>query len=161
MALGANLGDRAGSIAAALARLCAGPEIRLVRASALYETPPWGDPDQPAYLNAAALVATALPPEGLLARCLAVEAALGRSRDTARRWGPRLIDLDVLFYDAVTLDRPGLVLPHPRMMQRAFVLVPLAEIDPDRLIAGRRVAAAAAAADATGVTRLPDPPQPA
>lgn len=149
--LGSNIGDRAGLLDRALAMLCDGPAIRLVARSSLYETAPWGDTDQDAFLNACAMVETTLPPRALLDRCLTVEAALGREREKQRRWGPRLIDLDVLFHDDGPVDEPGLVLPHPRLFERAFVLVPLAEIAGDRVVDGRRLADAAAAIDRSDV----------
>ena len=154
LGLGANLGDRAGAIRRALDLLDATDAIAVTARSALYETPPWGDPDQPAYLNACALVETALSPQALLARCIATERALGRERDPARRWGPRAIDIDVLFYGDLALETPGLTLPHPRLFERAFVLVPLAEIAGDRTVAGRRIADAARTVDRTGIARL-------
>ncbi len=155
LGLGGNLGDPAAAIAAALDALDACDGVRVAARSSLYRTPPWGDPDQPDFVNACALVATTLAPEALLALCLHVERGLGRAREKTRRWGPRLIDVDLLDYEGVTLECAALTLPHPRMMARAFVLVPLAEIAPRRVIAGRSVAEAAAAADAAGMTRLP------
>ena len=94
------------------------------------------------------------PPRALLDRALAVERTLGRDRTKERRWGPRTIDIDLLAYDDAAIDEPGLILPHPRLFERAFVLVPLAEIVPDRIIAGQRVADAAARIDKTGVEKL-------
>lgn len=149
--LGGNLGDVAATFEAAIARLAAGG-CRLAARSSNWSTPPWGFTDQPAFVNAAIAVETALDPHALLTLCLATEAALGRVRTV--RWGPRVIDLDLLDVAGVTLDEPDLVLPHPRIAERAFVLVPLAEIVPDRVIAGRTVAAMAAAIDRTGIVRL-------
>lgn len=150
--LGSNLGDRAAIIAAALAGLD-GAGVRVTARSALYETAPWGDTDQGPFLNACALVETALAPRALLARCLAIERDLGRARDKARRWGPRAIDLDILYHGAARIAQDGLVIPHPRLFERAFVLVPLAEIAGDRVVAGRRIADAARAIDRSGVVR--------
>ncbi len=152
--LGSNLGDRAATIAAALG-LLDGAGVRVTARSSLYETAPWGDADQGPFLNACALVETALSPHALLARCLGIERALGRARDKARRWGPRVIDLDILFFGDLTLTQDGLAIPHPRLFERAFVLTPLAEIAGDRVIAGRRVADAAEAIGREGVTRYP------
>lgn len=152
LGLGSNLGDRAAMLEAAVAGLAATPGLTVVGRSALYETPPWGEIDQPAFLNAALAVHTRLGPHELLDACLAVERALGRVRD--RRWGPRTIDIDIVDYDALELDEPGLTLPHPRLTERAFVLIPLAEIAPDRVVAGRPVRDWAAAVDGSGVTRL-------
>jgi 2-amino-4-hydroxy-6-hydroxymethyldihydropteridine diphosphokinase len=154
LGLGGNLGDPAAAIAAALGLLAADGAVTVTARSRLYRTAPWGDPDQPPFLNACALVETALAPRALLDRCLAVERALGRARDKTRRWGPRLIDVDLLFHGDAVVDEPGLTLPHPRLFERAFVLEPLAEIAPDRLVAGRRIAEAAAALGAEGVTPL-------
>lgn len=154
LGLGANLGDRAATLDTALARLGDGGDIRLLRRSSLYETAPWGDPDQGPFLNICALVETRLSARALLIRCLAVEAELGRARIKARRWGPRLIDIDILFFGEAVLDEPDLTVPHPRLFERAFVLIPLAEIAADRIVAGRRIGEAAAAVDAAGVTRL-------
>jgi 2-amino-4-hydroxy-6-hydroxymethyldihydropteridine diphosphokinase len=127
LALGANLGDRAGAIERALALLeveC-GPLSR----SSLCETAPWGDVDQPAFLNAVASGHTALAPLALLRRCKQIEVDLGRV--ASRRWGPRAIDVDLIAYDGLLLATPDLSLPHPRLHERAFVLVPLVEIAPD------------------------------
>lgn len=157
LCLGANLGDREGAIRQALALWTAPPDTRLRACSGIYDTPPWGDPDQPRFLNACALVETALTPQAALARCLEVEKTLGRAREKTRRWGPRAIDVDLLFHGESRLDEPGLTLPHPRMFARAFVMIPLAEIAPDRRIDGRRVAEAAAALDGAGVVRIADP----
>lgn len=149
--LGSNLGDRAATIAAALG-LLDGAGVRVTARSSLYETAPWGDADQGPFLNACALVETALPPHALLARCLEIERTLGRARDKTRRWGPRVIDLDVLFFGDLTLAQDGLAIPHPKLFERAFVLTPLAEIAGDRVIGGRRIADAAAAVGRAGVT---------
>lgn len=128
IALGSNLGDRAANLQAALAALRrAGLAVR--RVSRLIETAPVGKTDQPDFLNAAAEIETDLPPEPLLALLLRTEAALGRVR--AERWGPRVIDLDLLFYDGRIVNTPDLVLPHPRLHERRFVLAPLAELAPD------------------------------
>lgn len=151
IALGSNLGDRARLIAAALERLDRLPGTRVVASSALYETDPIGPPGQPPYLNAAAAVRTSLDPRGLLEACLRIETDLGRVR--GERWGPRTIDLDLLLHGRANIDEPGLRLPHPRLTERAFVLVPLAEIAPEALVGGRTVAAWAREADAGGVRR--------
>lgn len=107
---------------------------RLVGASAVYETAPVGEVDQPAFLNAVALVETALGPRETLDSLLEMERACGRVRDPARRWGPRTIDLDLLFHGASVVDEPGLSLPHPRIADRRFVLEPLVDVAPDILI---------------------------
>lgn len=156
--LGGNVGDVRETLDRAVAAFCDGAEVRLLARSADYETPPWGVTDQPAFVNLCLRVATDRPPRDLLRRALAVEASLGRDRASARRWGPRPVDIDILAYGDVVLDEPDLHLPHPRMAERAFVLVPLAEIAPDWVIGGVRVADLAARIDASGVTRLPDRP---
>jgi 2-amino-4-hydroxy-6-hydroxymethyldihydropteridine diphosphokinase len=153
LGLGANLGDREASILRALELLCEGGAARVIARSPLYETAPWGDLDQGPFLNACALIETSLEPLPLLAHCLGVESALGRDRKTGRRWGPRMIDIDVLYFGDVVADAPALTLPHPRMMERAFVLAPLTDIAPDKIIGGRRVADALADIGAEGVTR--------
>jgi 2-amino-4-hydroxy-6-hydroxymethyldihydropteridine diphosphokinase len=154
--LGSNLGDKAANIEAAIRLLGSSADLQLISRSRLYRTEPWGDADQDWFLNACALVETALDPHVLLARCLATEDRLGRTRDGARRWGPRVIDLDLLFYGDVELDEAGLTLPHPRLFERAFVIVPLAEIAGDREISGQRVGDAAGTIDRGGV-RLWEP----
>jgi len=126
--LGSNLGDRDASLRAALDALAATPGVRVRRVSAFRETEPVGGPPQGAFLNAAAEIETDLPPRALLDRLLAIESSLGRRREV--RWGPRLIDLDLLLYDDLVVDEPGLRVPHPLMHERRFVLGPLAEINP-------------------------------
>ena len=152
--LGGNVGDVRATLAQAIARFADGKDVRLTARSSDYATPPWGVTDQPPFINCAIAVATALSPKALLARALEVERALGRDRAHEQRWGPRRIDIDLLAYDDVALDEPGLTLPHPRLFERAFVLVPLVEIVPERLIGGVPVRTALARIDATGVTRL-------
>jgi len=128
--LGANLGEREGSIRRA-AEL-----IGARRLSSIIETEPWGMVDQPDFLNAVAELETDAGPGPLLDRLLEVERELGRVRD-GTRWGPRLIDLDLLVYGAVTSESEGLTLPHPRLHERLFVLIPLAELAPDLVVPGR------------------------
>ena len=126
--LGSNLGDRAANLAEARRRLNESGQI--VAASSIYETDPWGvDPGQPVYLNQVVSIATPLPPADLLMVLLRIELDMGRVRTGPG--APRLIDLDLLLYGDQVIDEPGLTLPHPRMCERAFVLVPLAEIAPD------------------------------
>jgi 2-amino-4-hydroxy-6-hydroxymethyldihydropteridine diphosphokinase len=155
LALGGNIGDVRATFERAIAMLCADDTVRLVARSSDYRTPPWGVTDQPAFINAAIIVATSLTPHALLARAQNVEVALGRNRASERRWGPRPIDIDILAYDDVTLCEPDLTLPHPHLFERAFVLLPLAEIASGRVIAGRRVSEAFSAVDASGVEKLP------
>ena len=132
LGVGANLGDAAATVSAALARLDRLPQTRLLQASRLYRTPAWGVTDQPDFVNAAARVETRLSPRALLEALLALERAFGRVRatDGSGRWGPRSLDLDMLLYADLRIDAPGLQLPHPQMHRRAFVLVPLLEIAP-------------------------------
>jgi 2-amino-4-hydroxy-6-hydroxymethyldihydropteridine diphosphokinase len=134
--LGANLGDREATLRRALALLAEDPEISVLAVSSLRETDPVGYVEQPRFLNGAAAVETALPARELLARLLAVELALGRTRD-GRRFGPRTIDLDLLLYGDEAIDEPGLTVPHPRLHERRFALEPLAELDPSLLVRGR------------------------
>lgn len=129
LGLGSNLGDRAQNLQRAVDLLNAEAGIRVVGASSVWETDPVGGPSQPDYLNAAVAVETDLAPLDLLLACQRAEAALGRVRDV--RWGPRTIDVDVLLIDALAVDDPALTVPHPRMTERAFVLLPLLELDPD------------------------------
>ena len=132
--LGSNLGDREATLGAALDLL--GRRVDLVAVSTVRETDPWGDADQPRYLNAVAAVDTDLSPRRLLEVLLGVERELGRER-TGRRYGPRTIDLDLLVYGDEVVDEPGLTVPHPRLHERRFVLEPLAELDPALVVPGR------------------------
>jgi 2-amino-4-hydroxy-6-hydroxymethyldihydropteridine diphosphokinase len=134
--LGANLGDREATIRAALERLDGEEGIEVVRVSSLRETDPVGYEDQPPFLNGVAELDTELAPGELLERLLAVERDLGRVRQ-GPRYGPRTIDLDLLLYGDALVDEPGLEIPHPRMTERRFVLEPLAELDPERVVPGR------------------------
>jgi 2-amino-4-hydroxy-6-hydroxymethyldihydropteridine diphosphokinase len=139
LALGSNLGDRLATLQRAVDLLGARPGIAVRRSSRVYETEPVGPP-QPRYLNAVIEVRTELEPRELLEACLDVETELGRVR--GERWGPRTLDVDVLTYEDRRVDEPGLVVPHPRMHERAFVLVPLLELDPDLVLPGGRSARA-------------------
>jgi 2-amino-4-hydroxy-6-hydroxymethyldihydropteridine diphosphokinase len=155
VALGGNVGDVRNTLERAIAALCDGTEVRLIAKSSHYRTPPWGDENQPPFVNLAIAVATELAPHALLARAQDVERRLGRDRVAGRRWGPRTIDLDLIAYDDVALDTPDLTLPHPRWRERAFVLVPLAQIAPERVIGGIKVRDALARVDAAGIEQLP------
>lgn len=134
--LGSNLGEPLLQIAAARRQLALLPQTQLVAFSRCYQSLPWGDPDQPDFINAVAAVDTTLRPQELLAELLAIEVRQGRERSAARRNGPRTLDLDLLLYADLELASPGLVLPHPRIAERPFVLLPLAEIAPDLVIPG-------------------------
>jgi 2-amino-4-hydroxy-6-hydroxymethyldihydropteridine diphosphokinase len=155
IALGGNVGDVRATFDQAIAKLCSDGAVRLTARSSDYRTPPWGVTEQAPFVNAAIAVATALTPHALLARTQDCERALGRDRARERRWGPRTIDLDILAYDDLVLIDRDLILPHPHLLERAFVLAPLAEIAPDRMIAGVRVSDALKRVDATGIEKLP------
>ena len=155
LALGANVGDPRANLERAIALLCDGDLVRMRARSSDYRTPPWGLEQQPEFVNLCLIVDTALTPAALLERIQQVERALGRDRAHEVCWGPRPIDIDILAYDDVVIDEPALKLPHPHLFERAFVLVPLAEIAPERVIAGTRVRDALARIDTTGVHRLP------
>jgi 2-amino-4-hydroxy-6-hydroxymethyldihydropteridine diphosphokinase len=156
LAFGGNVGQVRETFDRALAMLCDGTGVRLKARSSDYATPPWGVEDQPPFVNRCVAVDTQLTPTALLARVQAIEHALGRTRARELRWGPRPIDIDILAYDDVTLDGADLTLPHPRLFERAFVLVPLAEIAPDRVIGGIRVRDGLASVSTQGIERLPD-----
>lgn len=148
--LGGNIGDVAAALRAALAALGALPGTRLVRASRFYRTPAWGVETQPDFTNAVAVLDTTLPARALLDALLDIERAHGRERAAdGSRWGPRTLDLDLLLYGEAVIDEPGLVVPHPQLHARAFVLVPLAEVAADAEVPGRgRVDALLAGVDA-------------
>ena len=151
LALGSNLGDRHANLIAAIDRLRA--RVRLIDLSAMYETEPWGVADQPRFLNAACAIETDLPPRDLLALLKSIETELGRA--PGPRYGPRLIDLDLLLHGAAVVDEPDLRVPHPGLPERAFVLAPLAEIAPEALhpALGVSIRELAARADAQGVVK--------
>lgn len=128
VALGANLGDRQRTLQGAVCQLAATTEVEVIAHSALYQTAPMG-PSQPEYLNACILLKTTLYPEAILSRLLAIEEQFGRVRSI--RWGPRTLDLDLLLYEQWVYQSPRLVLPHPRMLERAFVMQPLGTIAPN------------------------------
>ena len=157
LGLGSNLGDRLAALQRAVDLLGAEADIELIRCSRVWETVPVGGPEQPDYLNIVVRAEVGSAPLGLLAACQRVEAALGRVRGV--RWGPRTIDIDVLMIDARAIDEPGLVVPHPRMHERAFVLMPLLEIDPDPMLPnGTRLVDVRLGPDAVGGVRVFAPP---
>lgn len=134
LALGANLGDRRAQILRAVRALKTVPGVHVVAVSELIRTGavvPEGAPEQPSYLNGAAIIQTSLPPRELLDLLLRLEQAEGRERSAEDRWAPRTLDLDLLLYGDRVIDEPGLTVPHPRMHERRFVLAPLAQIAPD------------------------------
>ena len=130
LALGGNVGDKVLSLRRALRALASEPGIELAAISRFYRTAPWGKTDQDWFVNACALARTTLKPEALLDRVKAIEVELGRK--TAERWGPRVIDIDLIAYDDIALKTERLTLPHAELFNRAFVLLPLAEIAPVR-----------------------------
>lgn len=154
LALGSNLGDCAANLKDAIRRIEALPGTCVQRRSAIYRTPPWGKRDQPAFLNAVIAVETVLNPHALLTTCLAIEAAMGRER--RERWGPRLIDIDVLTHGDAVIESEALTLPHPAITSRAFVLIPLRDVAPDLLLNGDRIEAHLARLDVTGIERFSD-----
>jgi 2-amino-4-hydroxy-6-hydroxymethyldihydropteridine diphosphokinase len=155
LAFGGNVGDVRDTFDRAIAALCDGKEIGLTARSSDYVTPPWGVEDQPPFVNLCIAIDTTLTAQALLARAQAVERAFGRDRAREQRWGPRTLDIDILTYDELMLNEPGLTLPHPRLRERAFVLMPLAEIAPELLIAGTSVRDALARLDTTEIRKLP------
>jgi 2-amino-4-hydroxy-6-hydroxymethyldihydropteridine diphosphokinase len=156
IALGGNIGDVRETFHRAILDVCTRANATLIARSSDYRTPPWGDTQQPDFINACIRIATALAPLELLAVLQDVETAFGRNRKAGHRYGPRTLDLDLLAYDDVRMTTPELELPHPRLFERAFVLVPLAEIAPDRSIAGQTPEAALKRLSREGIDRLPD-----
>jgi len=134
--IGSNLDDPERQVRSAIADLAHLPKSRFLRASRRFRTAPWGRTDQPAFVNAAALVATRLSPRALLDALLAIERAHGRHRD-GTRWGPRVLDLDILLFGHARVDEPGLAIPHPHLAERAFALLPLADLDADLDVPGQ------------------------
>lgn len=152
--LGSNLGDPRRQVELAFGELAALASTRLVARSSLYRSAPWGVTDQPAFVNAVAELESSLPPRELLQALLAIEQRHGRVRD-GTRWGPRTLDLDLLACGDLQFDEAGLVLPHPELARRAFVLVPLAEVAPDFIVAGAgRARDLLAAVDVDKVVRV-------
>jgi 2-amino-4-hydroxy-6-hydroxymethyldihydropteridine diphosphokinase len=154
LALGTNLGDRLANLRAALTALSSAPGIRLLGQSRIYETPAWGYEDQPPFFNMVVRAETDLEPAALLAHLKNIERDLGRT--PTFHWGPRLIDIDILFYDDLVLNTPGLAIPHPRLHERAFVLVPLADLAPDLVhpVLHRTIAELLASLDVSAITPL-------
>ena len=155
IALGGNVGDSRAILDRAVKQFCDGIAVQLIARSSDYRTPPWGFRYQPPFINLSIAVETVLSARDLLAHAQAVELQLGRDRAHEKRWGPRTADIDIIAYDDLEIAELGLTLPHPRLFERAFVLLPLAEIAPDRVIAGRKVRDALAVLDLAGIERLP------
>jgi 2-amino-4-hydroxy-6-hydroxymethyldihydropteridine diphosphokinase len=154
IALGTNLGDRLTILHTAISSLL--PEINVLAESHVYETPPWGYEDQPTFLNMVIKAETNLEPEPLLTYLKQLEVELGREQNF--RWGPRLIDLDILFYDDLVINTPPLIIPHPRLYERAFVLVPLVDVAPELIhpVLQRSVSQLLGEVDSQGILRFDD-----
>ena len=155
VALGGNVGDVRATFAHAIPEICRRAQATLVARSSDYVTPPWGEAQQPPFINACIEIATAMAPHVMLGILHDVERMFGRNRARETRWGPRTLDLDLIAYDDLTVDTPDLTLPHPRLFERGFVLVPLAEIVPERRIGGRRVDEALQRVSRDGIRPLP------
>jgi 2-amino-4-hydroxy-6-hydroxymethyldihydropteridine diphosphokinase len=155
IALGGNVGDVRATFQKAIANICGMTQGVLLARSSDYATPPWGQEQQDSFINACIEIETGLDPHALLFTLQRIEKKFGRDRARETRWGPRTLDLDLIAYDDVAVDKPELTLPHPRLFERAFVLVPLAEIVPGRVIGGRSIAEALAQLSTLGIERLP------
>ncbi len=147
--LGGNLGDPIKAMSEALHAFGQHPDCSLTGVSRLYRTPPWGKTDQADFFNSCAVLRTSLEPLALLELCLSIEKSMKRVR--IERWGPRTIDIDVLTYGDAVIDVEGLEVPHPRMTQRAFVLMPLADLLPHHIVSGKTVSAWLNQADKAGI----------
>lgn len=155
LSLGSNLNNRAANLREAIARL--GRRLDITAVSPVYETEPWGDLDQPPFLNACIAATTTLEPRDVLHLAKSIEREMGRQ--PSHKWGPRLIDIDILFYDDLVMDEGDLIIPHPRIAERAFVLAPLADLAPDHRHprTGDTVRQMLDRVDATGVAQLSNP----
>jgi 2-amino-4-hydroxy-6-hydroxymethyldihydropteridine diphosphokinase len=156
IALGGNVGDVRATFEKAIANICGMAQGVLLARSSDYTTSPWGNEQQARFVNACIEIETGLDPHALLFTLHKIEQKFGRDRAHEARWGPRTLDLDLIAYDDLSIDKPELTLPHPLLFERAFVLVPLAEIAPDRVIAGRSLKATLAQVSTEGIERLPD-----
>ncbi|MGM4886713.1 2-amino-4-hydroxy-6-hydroxymethyldihydropteridine diphosphokinase [Tardiphaga sp. 20_F10_N6_6] len=156
IALGGNVGDVRMTFRKAIGNICGMTQAALIERSADYSTPPVGDVPQDHFVNAAIEIETELDPHALLFTLHRIEHKFGRNRVAEGHWGPRPLDLDMIAYDDVVIAKPELHLPHPRATTRAFVLVPLAEIAPERVIAGKTVAEHLKALSTAGIEKLPD-----
>ena len=158
LALGGNVGDSRTILDRAVTLLCDGKQLRLTARSSDYRTPPWGFKYQPPFINLCIAVETTLSPRELLLHAQGVELQLGRDRAHEKRWGPRTADIDIIAYGRLAVHELGLTVPHPRLFERGFVLLPLAEIAPDLVIGGRSVREALAGVDTADIERLPPRP---
>src|ERR1700742_4560106 len=156
IALGGNVGEVRDTFRKAIANILGMTQAALLARSSDYATPPWGDEKQARFVNACIEIDTSLDPHALLFTLHKIEKKFGRDRAREKRWGPRTLDLDLIAYDDVAIDKPELTLPHPRLFERAFVLVPLVEIAPDRVIAGRTPREALVGLSTEGIERLDD-----
>lgn len=156
IALGGNVGDVRATFQKAISNICGMMQATLLSRSSDYATPPWGELDQDRFINACIEIETSLDPHALLFTLHKIEKKFGRDRTKEHRWGPRTLDLDLIAYDDASINQPDLTLPHPRLFERAFVLVPLAEIAPDRLISGRTARDALKGVSTDGIERLPE-----
>jgi 2-amino-4-hydroxy-6-hydroxymethyldihydropteridine diphosphokinase len=154
LSLGSNMGDSRANINEAVQRLGDEGGISVKALSPLYRTAPVGPVAQADFVNAAVRLETILEPEALMLRCLAIEAAMGRDRKNALRWGPRLIDIDMILYENRKLSTEKLILPHPRFRERAFVLVPMADIAPEWIVEGRTIKDWTSGIDKTSIRLL-------
>ncbi|HSG96211.1 MAG TPA: 2-amino-4-hydroxy-6-hydroxymethyldihydropteridine diphosphokinase [Afifellaceae bacterium] len=155
LGLGSNVGERRVALAAAIEALSAYPDITIIAASPLYESAPWGMTDQQDFLNAAVRIATALAPADLLAAILAIEVSLGRVR--RKKWGPRVIDIDILVYGEERIDVPGLTIPHPHLTERIFALAPLVDVMPEAVIADKPARQWLAQLQRKGLKKIAEP----
>ncbi len=150
--LGSNMGDKIGNLDLAIVQLATDPEIKVVARSRKYRSAPWGVTDQDWFVNACVVVKTTLSPHALLDRCQRIETTMGRVR--RQRWGARVIDVDILTYGRAAVQTPDLVIPHPLIAQRGFVLLPLRDVAVDLVVAGRTLDDMIAALDTRDVTPI-------
>jgi 2-amino-4-hydroxy-6-hydroxymethyldihydropteridine diphosphokinase len=154
LSLGSNIGDRRHNIAEAVKRIDQITGVTVIVGSPLYKTRPVGPVAQDDFINGALRISTSMDAEALMDECLAIEAAMGRDRSSSVRWGPRIIDIDLILFDQLACNSEKLILPHPRFRERAFVLVPLADIAPDWVVDGQNLRDLADRIDRQGVERL-------
>ena len=153
LSIGSNIGDRAANLMEAVRRLGSEQGITVKAVSPFYRTAPVGPVVQDDFINGAVRLTTELQPEELMRRCLAIEAQMGRDRANAVRWGPRLIDIDIILFDDISMHTDTLDLPHPRFRERAFVLVPMVDIAPEWVVAGQTLADLSSTMDRAGIER--------
>lgn len=154
LGLGTNLGEREENLRRAVKLLKSFPELEVIKVSSIYETEPWGYEEQNDFLNLCLELETTLSAQQLLEKCQAVEDKMGRKRE--KRWEPRVIDVDILLYDDLELETSDLIVPHPRMQERAFVLIPLQELKPDLMVQGNTIAGCLEKISTAGVNYYSD-----